>query len=68
MLLVHPVREHRNGVVWSVTILITFHKHSLTGYTVRVMDRNDLITILVFIFLIGAGLGYYAAQIYMSGG
>ena len=37
-------------------------------YTVPTMGRNDLITILVFIFLIGAGLGFYAAKIYMSGG
>ena len=31
------------------------------------MDTNDLIVIIVFMFLIGAGLGFYTARIFFGG-
>lgn len=30
------------------------------------MDKNDIITVLVFVFLIGAGLGYYLTKIFFD--
>ncbi len=36
-------------------------------HCVEYMDTNDLIVIIVFMFLIGSGLGFYTARIFFGG-
>lgn len=47
---------HKNGQKSGVPIWYT-----------SAMDKNDVIILVIFSFLIGIGLGYYSARIYFGG-